>query len=144
MSKDAIFFTSFDIKWYTEAAIYKKIFLLFHILFLVGIIFFYKYKYFFFQSAFWSPFNRHQKNQSNQEQWSLCCNSPCFRVLLCTHYVPLQCFSRYFRKSKKSEFYRPYFQTMPPMLFENWLQTWFILLISINLLLICISILNMQ
>ena len=25
----------------------------------------------------------------------MCCSSPCFRVLLCTHYGPLQCFSIY-------------------------------------------------
>ena len=27
-----------------------------------------------------------KKSQSNQEQYSLCCSSPCFCVLLCTHY----------------------------------------------------------
>ena len=59
---------------------------------------FYNYEYFFFQSAFWSLFNHCQRNQSNQEQCSLCCSSPCFHFLLCTHYGPLQCFSTYFRK----------------------------------------------
>ena len=57
----------------------------------------------FFQSVFWSLFNHHQKSQSNQEQCSLCCSSPCFRVLLCTHYAQLQRFSTYCG---------PYFQTM--------------------------------
>ena len=62
---------------------------------------FYNYEYFFFQSASWSLFNHRQRSQSNQEQCSLCCSSPCFRVLLCTHYGPLQCFSTYFRKLKE-------------------------------------------
>ena len=31
----------------------------------------------------------------------MCCSSPCFLVLLCTHYGPLQCFSTYFRKLKE-------------------------------------------
>ena len=57
------------------------------------------YEYFFLQSAFWSLFNH---RQSNQEQCSLCCSSPCFHVLLCTHYGPLQCFSTYFRKLKET------------------------------------------
>ena len=55
-------------------------------------------EYFFFQSAFWSLFNHRQRSQSNQEQCSLCCSLPYFLVLLCTHYMPLQCFSPYFRK----------------------------------------------
>ena len=62
---------------------------------------FYNYKYFFFQSAFWSLFNHCQRSQSNQEQYSLYCSSPCFRVLLCTHYGLFQCFSTYFRKLKE-------------------------------------------
>ena len=62
---------------------------------------FYNYEYFFFQSAFWSLFNHRQRSQSNQEQCSMCCSSPCFLVLLCTHYGPLQCFSTYFRKLKE-------------------------------------------
>ena len=70
---------------------------------------FYNYKYFFFQSAFWSLFNHRQKSQSNQEQCSLCCSSPCFRVLLCTQYGPLQCFSTYFRKLKEIGVLRPIF-----------------------------------
>ena len=57
--------------------------------------------YFFLQSAFWSLFNHCQRSQSNQKQCSLCCSSPCFLVLLCTHYGPLQCFSTYFRKLKE-------------------------------------------
>ena len=70
---------------------------------------FYKYKYFFFHSAFWSLFNHGQKSQSNQEQYSLCCSSPCFCVLLYTHYGPLQCFSTYFRKLKEIGVLRPIF-----------------------------------
>ena len=62
---------------------------------------FYNYEYFFFQSVFWSIFNQRQRSQSNQVQCSLCCGSVCFRVLLCTHYGPLQCFSTYFRKLKE-------------------------------------------
>ena len=48
-----------------------------------------------------SFFNHGQRSQSNWEQCSLCCSSPCFRVLLCTHYGPLQCFSTYFCKLKE-------------------------------------------
>ena len=70
---------------------------------------FYNYKYFFFQSAFWSLFNHCQRSLSNQEQWSLCCSSPCFCVLLCTHHRPLQCFSTYFRKLKEIRVLRPIF-----------------------------------
>ena len=62
---------------------------------------FYNYKYFFFQSAFWSLFNHCQRSQLNQEQCSMCCSSPCFLVLLCTHYGSLQCFSTYFLKLKE-------------------------------------------
>ena len=70
---------------------------------------FYNYEYFFFQSAFWSLFNHRQRSQSNQEQCSMCCSSPCFRVLLCTHYGPLQCFSTYFRKLKEIGVLQPIF-----------------------------------
>ena len=77
--------------------------------FLVSTIFFYNYEYFFFQSAFWSLFNHCQRSQSNQEQCSMCCSSPCFLVLLCTHYGPLQCFSTYFRKLKEIGVLRPIF-----------------------------------
>ena len=70
---------------------------------------FYNYEYFFFQSAFWSLFNHCQRSQSNQEQCSMCCSSPCFLVLLCTHYGPLQCFSTYFRKLKEIGVLRPIF-----------------------------------
>ena len=69
---------------------------------------FYNYEYFFFQSAFWSLFNHRQRSQSNQEQWSMCCSSPCF-LLLCTHYGPLQRFSTYFRKLKEIGVLRPVF-----------------------------------
>ena len=73
---------------------------------------FYKYKYFFLESVFWSLFNNRQKGQSNQEQWSLCCSLPGFRVLLWTHYGPFQWFSTCFRKSKEFGVLGPYFQTM--------------------------------
>ena len=49
------------------------------------------------------------KSQSNQEQCSLCCSSPCFCVLLCNHYGPLQCFSTSFRKLKEVGVLRPIF-----------------------------------
>ena len=65
------------------------------------------YEYFFFESAFWSSFIHHQKSQATQEQSSLCCSLPCFLILLCTHYGPLQCFSTYFRKLKKIGVLRP-------------------------------------
>ena len=58
---------------------------------------FYNYEYLFFRLLF----NHRQRSQSNQEQCSLCCSSPCFLVLLCTHYRPLQCFSTYFRNLKE-------------------------------------------
>ena len=70
---------------------------------------FYNYEYFFFQSAFWSLFNHCQRSQSNQEQCSLCCSSPCFLVLPCTLYGPLQCFSTYFCKLKEIGVLRPIF-----------------------------------
>ena len=67
------------------------------------------YKYFLFQPAFLSLFNHRQRSQSNQEECSLCCSSPCFLVLLCTHYAPLQCFSTYFHKLKEIRVVRPIF-----------------------------------
>ena len=70
---------------------------------------FYNYEYLIFQSAFWSLFNHRQRSWSNQEQCSLCCSSPCFRVLLCTHYGPLQWFSTCFRKLKEIVVLRPIF-----------------------------------
>ena len=70
---------------------------------------FYSYEYFFFQSGFRSLFNHHQRSQSNQKQCNLCCGSSCFRVLLCIHYGPLQCFSTYFRKLKEIGVLRPIF-----------------------------------
>ena len=73
---------------------------------------FYNYEYFFFRSAFWSLFNHCQRSQSNQEQCSLFCNLPCFLVLLCTHYGPLQCFSTYFRKLKDIGVLRPIFSDL--------------------------------
>ena len=68
---------------------------------------FYNYEYFFFQSTFWSLFNHRQRSQLYQEQCSLCCSSPYFRVLLYTHYGSLQCFSTYFRKLKEIGVLRP-------------------------------------
>ena len=70
---------------------------------------FYNYEYFFFQSVIWSLFNHSQRSQSNQEQCSLCCSLPCFHVLLCTHYGPLQCFSTYFLKLKETGVLQPIF-----------------------------------
>ena len=76
---------------------------------------FYKYKIFFFNLQFdcFSIITK-KVNQIRNNAYSLCCSSPYFRVLLCTHYGLLQCFSTYFRKlKKKSEFYYdPHFQTM--------------------------------
>ena len=68
--------------------------------FLLSTIFFTGWM-FLFQSAFWSLINHHQRSQSNQKQCNLCCCSLFFRVLLCTHYGLLQCFSTYFRKLKE-------------------------------------------
>ena len=48
-------------------------------------------------------------SQSKQEKYSLCCSLTCFRVLLCTHYGPLQCFSTYFRKLKEIGVLQPIF-----------------------------------
>ena len=42
-------------------------------------------------------------------QCSLCCSSSYFRVLLCTHGGPLQCFSTYFGKLKEIEVLQPIF-----------------------------------
>ena len=55
----------------------------------------------FFQSAFWFISNHLQRIQWNQKQFSLCCSLPWFRVLLCTHYGSLHCFSTYFPKLNK-------------------------------------------
>ena len=68
--------------------------------------------YFFCQSVFWSLFNYCQKSQRNLEQCSLCCSSPCFCILLCSRYGPLQCFSICFRKSKKIGVLRPIFRDL--------------------------------
>ena len=45
----------------------------------------------------------------NQISNSLCCSSPCFCVLLCTHHGPLQWFSTYFCKLKEIGVLRPIF-----------------------------------
>ena len=42
-----------------------------------------------------------KKSHSYQEQCSLYCSSSCFRVLLCTHYGTLRCFSTHFLKLKE-------------------------------------------
>ena len=86
-------FFRMDLRKFSEITNSKPIFSQYNI--------FYNYEYFLFQSAFWSLFNHRQRSQSNQEQCSMCCSSPCFLVLLCTHYGPLQCFSTYFRKLKE-------------------------------------------
>ena len=70
---------------------------------------FYNYEYLFFQSDFWSLFNHRRRSRSNQEQCSMCCSSPCFLVLLCTHNGPLQWFSTHFRKLKETWVLRPIF-----------------------------------
>ena len=70
---------------------------------------FYNCESLFFQSAVWSLPNYRQRSQPNQEQRSLCCSSPCFRVLLFTHYGPLQRFSTDFRKLKEIGVLRPIF-----------------------------------
>ena len=73
---------------------------------------FLKYKCFFFQSCS-DLFSNIAKNVNQiRNKCSLCFRSPCFSVLLWTHYGPLQCFSTYFRKPKQIEFYDPYFKTM--------------------------------
>ena len=69
---------------------------------------FYSYEYLFFSLRF-DLFNHRQRSQLNQEQCSMCCSSPCFLVLLCTHYGQLQCFSTYFRKLKEIGVLRPIF-----------------------------------
>ena len=50
-----------------------------------------------------------KKTQLTQDQCSLCWSLPCFHVLLCTHYGPLQCFTTHFRKSKEIEVLRHIF-----------------------------------
>ena len=57
----------------------------------------------FFRDINISFFNLYSVFSINKKvnQISLCYNSPCFCVLLCTHNRPLQCFSTYFHKSKE-------------------------------------------
>ena len=43
------------------------------------------------------------------EKCSLCWSSPCFGVLMCTHYGPLHSFSTHSRKSKEIGVLRPIF-----------------------------------
>ena len=86
---------------------------------------FYNYGYFFFQSAFWSFFNHRQRSQLNQEQCSLCCSSPCFFVLLSTHYGSWQCFSTYFCWLKEIWVLQPIF---PDLLFLVTMFTFSIIL----------------
>ena len=54
-----------------------------------------------FFNLYFDLFSIIDKEVNKSEQFSLCCSSPCFFVLLCTHYGPLQCFSTYFRKLKE-------------------------------------------
>ena len=64
----------------------------------------------FFFSLFSVLFLNHcHKNQSNQKQCTSSRSSPCLHVLLCTHYRPLQFFSRYFWKSKEIRVLQPIF-----------------------------------
>ena len=86
---------------FSEIATNKPIFIQYNI--------FYNYEYFFFQSAFWSPFNHRQKIRGN-----VVCVVARFVLLflLCTHFGPLQCFSTYFRKLKKVGVLRPIFSEM--------------------------------
>ena len=75
---------------------------------------FYNYEYFLFQSAFWSLLNHSQRNQSNQEQSSLCYSSPYSLVLLglfCCAPTTRRCnaFQHTFVNYKKSEFLRSIF-----------------------------------
>ena len=86
-------FFCMDLRKFSEITNKKPIFCRYNTL--------YNSEFFSFQSAFWSLFNHRQRSWSSQEQCSLCCCSPCFLVLLCTHYGPLQCFSTYFCKLKK-------------------------------------------
>ena len=58
----------------------------------------YKHYYYYLFSVITKEINQ-IRNINNKS--SLYCISPCFHILLCTHYGPLQCFSRYFRKSKE-------------------------------------------
>ena len=75
--------------------------------FLVSSIFFTFMNISFFSLRF-EPFSIFAKKVNQiRNNVSMCCSSPCFRVLLCTHYGSLQCFSTYF-----CEFYWTYFQTM--------------------------------
>ena len=75
---------------------------------------FHKYKYFFFQSVFWSIFSRCQKSQSNQEQCSLCRTVARLVFVFCCALTTSRCnaFQHIFINQKKFEFYGPYFQTM--------------------------------
>ena len=77
--------------------------------FLVSTILFTIIFIYFFNLRFYRFSVIPKKNQSNQEQCSLCSSSPCFCVLLCTHYGLLQCFSKYFCKLKEIGVLRPLF-----------------------------------
>ena len=77
--------------------------------FLLSTIFFSRILIFLISICVLIFFNHCRKSQSNQEQCSLCCSLPCFLVLLCSYYGPLQCFSTYFRKSKRIGVLQPIF-----------------------------------
>ena len=97
---------------------------------------FYIYEYFFFQCEFY--LNHCQRSQSNQEQGSLCCSLPCFHVLLCTQYGPLQCF---FGKLKEIGVLRPIFlfscdyilvlcptlATLAPLFVHTKIENWYLI-----------------
>ena len=63
-----------------------------------------------------------KKSMSNQEQCSLCCSLPYFRVLLCTHYELLQCILTYCHKSKEIRVLQPIFQTMLILVTMIWIN----------------------
>ena len=85
-----------------------------------------------------SHFNHCQRSQSNQEQGSLCCSLPCFHVLLCTQYGPLQCF---FGKLKEIGVLRPIFlfscdyilvlcptlATLAPLFVHTKIENWYLI-----------------
>ena len=76
--------------------------------FLVGTIFFTNINISFLNLCF-NLFSIIAKKVNQIRNNEVCCNSPCFRVLLYTHFRPLLCFSTYFCKSKEIRVLRPMF-----------------------------------
>ena len=74
--------------------------------FLVSTIFFTIMNISFFSLRF-DLFSITAKEVNQIRNNAVCCSSPCFLVLLCTHYGPLQCFSTYFRTLKEIGVLRP-------------------------------------